>query len=82
MNLNFFYYNPNIYSDEKVHLGLINYIQRLTPNITIQDKIFMEFAKYKDGLSTLCTNLDIRNGKLRAMTNWWAINGLSTLILI
>ena len=77
LNPEFFYDNPNIDGDEEVNLGLINCIQRLTPNITIQDKISEELAKYRDALGTLGTNLAIRNRKLRAPADWWATNGAS-----
>lgn len=47
LNPTFFYSNPNIEQDNKVMTGLYNCIEKLVPNIDVQDKIIQDLSIYK-----------------------------------
>ncbi|KAL0005005.1 hypothetical protein SO802_012566 [Lithocarpus litseifolius] len=81
LNLEYFYFDPDIATNHEITAGLYACIQRLVPSTEIQEKIVAKLPMYKKAEGLFGIQLALRSRKTRAPAEWWSFYGSSTLNL-
>ncbi|KAF8391687.1 hypothetical protein HHK36_023996 [Tetracentron sinense] len=78
LNPEFFYKNRQLVSCEEVMSGLYDVIERLIPEVEIQEKISREQILYKNAEGLFGRTLAIRQRDILPAAEWWDNYGAST----
>lgn len=73
LNPKFFYSFVEVPKD--VHSGMLDCIERLVPDIRVQDKIVQELIPYKDAIGDFSRKMAIRARETMLPAEWWSTYG-------
>ncbi|KAL4586316.1 hypothetical protein LXL04_010952 [Taraxacum kok-saghyz] len=77
LNPAIYYANPSTTSCEEVMTGLYKCIQRLVPDLSIQDKITEELTVYQNAKNLFSLPMAVRQRSTKAPAEWWISYGSS-----
>ncbi|KAL4558328.1 hypothetical protein LXL04_036526 [Taraxacum kok-saghyz] len=77
LNPAIYYANPSTTSCEEVMTGLYKCIQRLVPDLSIQDKITEELTVYQNAKNLFSMPMAVRQRSTKALAEWWISYGSS-----